>query len=97
VLPAGLIATVDRATWAPAPIFELIRATGDVARAELERTFNLGVGMVAVLPSERAAAALDVLAARGVPAWQLGEIRAEDGPARVDLAGNYAGPASTWR
>jgi phosphoribosylaminoimidazole (AIR) synthetase len=53
--------------------------------------------MVAVLPSERAAAALDVLAARGVPAWQLGEIRAGDGPARVDLAGNYAGPASTWR
>jgi phosphoribosylformylglycinamidine cyclo-ligase len=96
VLPDGVVATVDRASWAPQPVFELIRATGEVPRAELELTFNLGVGMVAVLPAERAADALDLLAARDVPAWQLGEIRTGTGPERVELAANYAGSASTW-
>jgi phosphoribosylformylglycinamidine cyclo-ligase len=96
VLPAGVAAVVDRASWAPPAIFELIRATGAVPRAELERTFNLGVGMVAVLPAARATDALDLLAMRDVPAWRLGEIRAAEGPGRVELAGGYAGPASTW-
>ena len=97
VLPAGLAAAVDRASWTPPAVFELVRATGDVPRAELELTFNLGVGMVAVLPSDRAGDALELLAARDVPAWTLGEIRAENGPGRVDLHGNYAGTAETWR
>jgi phosphoribosylformylglycinamidine cyclo-ligase len=97
VLPPGVVATVDRASWAPQPVFELIRATGEVPRAELELTFNLGVGMVAVLPAERSNQALDLLSARALPAWRLGEIRAEDGPGRVEMAGNYAGTAATWR
>lgn len=98
VLPAGLSATVDRATWSPPPIFELVRATGDVARAELELTFNLGVGMVAVLPPDRAVAALELLAQRDVPAWELGRIERSDGAeAGVRLAGEYAGVAATWR
>jgi phosphoribosylformylglycinamidine cyclo-ligase len=97
VLPAGVVANVDRATWAPPAIFELIRATGDVPRAELELTFNLGVGMVAVVPPQQVAGALELLAGRDVPAWQIGEISAEDGPGRVNLFGNYAGTAETWR
>jgi hypothetical protein len=52
--------------------------------------------MVAVLPAARATDALDLLATRDVPAWRLGEIRAAEGPGRVELAGGYAGPASTW-
>jgi phosphoribosylformylglycinamidine cyclo-ligase len=97
VLPAGIIATVDRATWSPAPVFELVRATGDVARADLELTFNLGVGMVAVLPAGRASDALTLLADRDVPAWLLGEMAAADGPARVELVADYGGTAATWR
>jgi phosphoribosylformylglycinamidine cyclo-ligase len=97
VLPDGLLATVDRATWAPQPVFELIRATGDVPRAELELTFNLGIGMVAVVPPERAAQALELLAARDVAAWLVGEIRSGDGPGRVKMAAEYAGAAETWR
>jgi len=96
VLPAGLSAVVDRATWAPPAIFELIRATGDVPRGELELTFNLGVGMVAVVPADRAADALALLTQRGVPAWELGRVRA-DAPQGVELAGEYGGPAATWR
>lgn len=98
VLPAGLEAVVDRATWAPQAIFDLVRTHGDVARCELELTFNLGVGMVAVLPAETAVEALDLLAARDVPAWQLGAVRAADSGGRgaVALSGNYVGPAAAW-
>jgi phosphoribosylaminoimidazole synthetase len=96
VLPEGVVAEVDRATWAPQQIFELIRTTGDVPRAELELTFNLGVGMVAVLAADRAPDALALLAARGVPAWELGRV-AEDRVRAVRMAGEYAGKASTWR
>jgi phosphoribosylformylglycinamidine cyclo-ligase len=74
VLPAGLRAEIDRTTWTPAPIFDLIASRGGVAPAEMERTFNLGVGMVAVVPSETADAALDLLRSRGVEAWPCGEI-----------------------
>jgi phosphoribosylformylglycinamidine cyclo-ligase len=96
VLPDGLVATVDRGTWAPQPVFDLIRATGDVPRAELELTFNLGVGMVAVLPPDQVTDALALLAERNVPAWELG--RVESGAARnVQMSGNYGGPAATWR
>ncbi len=106
VLPAGARAHVDRATWAPQPVFGLVRAHGDVPRAELERTFNLGVGMVAVLPAAHRDAALDLLAARGVPAWVLGEVRepapgdrgaGDTGRGDVRLSGEYAGGAATWR
>lgn len=99
VLPDGVGAEADRATWTPPAIFELVRATGNVSRAELELTFNLGVGMVAVVPAARAHDALQLLAGRGVPAWELGRIAAsgaEGGPAGVRLVGNYAGSAATW-
>ena len=74
VLPDGLVARIDRTTWTPAPIFDLIAARGNVAPDEMERTFNLGVGMVAVVPPAASAAALSLLADRGVDSWVAGEI-----------------------
>ena len=100
VVPAGLQADVDRATWAPQPVFGLVRAAGALSRADLELAFNLGVGMVAVLPADRAQDALDLLAARDVPAWRLGTIRSADQPASTGAAalhGDYAGSAADWR
>ncbi len=75
VLPAHLAADVDRSTWSPQPVFGLIGRLGGVARGELEQTFNLGVGMVAVVPADGAGAALDLLAARGVDSWVCGAVR----------------------
>jgi phosphoribosylformylglycinamidine cyclo-ligase len=95
VLPEGLDAVVDRSTWAPQPVFELIARTGNVSREQLELTFNLGVGMVAVIPAERVEDCLAVAAERGLPAWRLGEVR--PGSGRVELAGGYAGPGANWR
>ncbi|WP_062208898.1 phosphoribosylformylglycinamidine cyclo-ligase [Streptomyces sp. NBRC 109706] len=91
VLPEGLGATIDRASWSPAPVFGVVGEVGRVARAELERTLNMGVGMVAVLPPEAVDPALAVLADRGVPAWVAGEIgtvHADD--ESVTLSGDYA-------
>lgn len=83
VLPDTVEAVVDRATWTPQPIFELIARTGGIDRPDLEQTFNLGVGMVAVLPAEQEAAAINLLAERGVTAWRLGDVRGGAGTVAV--------------
>jgi len=87
VLPPDCDATVDRATWTPQPIFDLVARAGRVPPAELDRTFNLGVGMVAVLAAADADRALGVLRGRGVPAWVLGEVTSGTGSVR--LAGRH--------
>ncbi|OXM74730.1 MULTISPECIES: phosphoribosylformylglycinamidine cyclo-ligase [Amycolatopsis] len=91
VIPAGLRAELERSTWTPAPVFALIQQRGKVERAEMEKTFNMGVGMVAVVGSEDVDRALAVLTARHVPAWVLGEVRTtEDADApRAVLAGDH--------
>lgn len=74
VLPRGSYARVDRATWTPPAVFEVIGRLGRVPQADLERTLNLGIGFVAVLPAAQAATAEQVCRARGIPAWVLGEV-----------------------
>jgi phosphoribosylformylglycinamidine cyclo-ligase len=81
VLPDGLTATLNRSTWSVPPIFQLIEQRGRVAPEEMARTFNLGIGMVAVLPAEDVDRALAVLMGRHVDAWVLGEISAVDSAA----------------
>lgn len=74
VIPDGLHARVDRSTWTPAPVFDLVGRTGSVERLELEKTLNMGVGMIAMVPQESVDVALTTLADRGVAAWVAGEI-----------------------
>jgi phosphoribosylformylglycinamidine cyclo-ligase len=78
VLPRGLRATLHRSSWSPAPIFGLVAELGNVPRADLERTLNLGVGMVAVVRADRVDAALARLQGRGVPSWVLGQVTPDD-------------------
>lgn len=75
VIPDGLRATVDRSTWTPAPVFGLIGEVGGVERLELEKTLNMGVGMIAVVPQEAVDVTLAVLADRGVGAWVVAPSR----------------------
>ncbi|MDT0570584.1 phosphoribosylformylglycinamidine cyclo-ligase [Streptomyces sp. DSM 3412] len=91
VIPDTLHATVDRSTWTPAPIFDLVGTTGQVERLELEKTLNMGVGMIAIVPEESADVALTTLADRGVEAWVAGEItdRAEH-TTGAEMVGDYA-------
>ena len=91
VIPAGLAAVLERDTWAPQPIFGLIAGLGAVAEAEMERTFNMGIGMIAVVDPADADAAVALLATRGVPAWvagQVGQAGDEPTPAAA-LRGRY--------
>jgi len=83
VLPPRADAVVDRATWRPQPVFGLLAERGGIAGPEMERVFNMGVGMVAVVGAPDADAALSLLAARGVPAWLAGEITEGAGVARL--------------
>ncbi|SDR08255.1 phosphoribosylformylglycinamidine cyclo-ligase [Actinopolyspora saharensis] len=95
VLPQGLGAVVDRGSWTPDPVFGLIAQRGRIDTAEMERTFNMGVGMVAVVAAEDVDRALAVLTARHSPAWVLGEVAKEsavpdlEGEQRVVLRGNH--------
>jgi phosphoribosylformylglycinamidine cyclo-ligase len=74
VLPPSVFARLDRATWTPPPVFSTIAALGSVPRPDLERTLNMGVGFVAMLPADQVDAATRHLAARGIPSWPVGEI-----------------------
>ncbi|MFZ2528182.1 MAG: phosphoribosylformylglycinamidine cyclo-ligase [Rhodococcus sp. (in: high G+C Gram-positive bacteria)] len=75
VMPKGLVAELDRTTWSPAPVFGLIAQRGRVERAEMEKTFNMGVGMVAIVAPEDVDRALAVLTARHIDCWTLGTVR----------------------
>jgi phosphoribosylformylglycinamidine cyclo-ligase len=75
-------AIIDTASWKQPPVFDWLQATGNIATAEMRRTFNCGVGMVIVVDAAMADAALELLAAAGESAWRIGEIAAGRGPVR---------------
>jgi phosphoribosylformylglycinamidine cyclo-ligase len=87
VLPAGTDAVLDRGTWRPQPVFGLLAERGGVPPDEMERVFNMGVGMAAVVARADTGRALDTLASRDVPAWVLGEI--VPGSGRAGLIGQH--------
>jgi phosphoribosylformylglycinamidine cyclo-ligase len=74
VLPDGVAATVDRGSWTPQPVFDLVRRVGAVDQADLERTLNCGVGMVAVIAPQDAERAVTLLRGHGLEAWVCGEV-----------------------
>ncbi|ARA92190.1 phosphoribosylformylglycinamidine cyclo-ligase [Rhodothermaceae bacterium RA] len=74
VMPDGLTFEVDYTAWSRPPIFDLIQTKGNVPEDDMRRTFNLGIGLVAVVPAERQDAArrvLDLLGEAPVPIGQV--------------------------
>ncbi|MCW2527120.1 MAG: purM [Pseudonocardiales bacterium] len=88
VLPDHIDAAIDRATWRPQPIFTLLQQAADVPVDQMELTFNMGIGMVAVVPAGAVEDALALCAQRGVPATIIGSLR--DGTGLAHLAGSHA-------
>ncbi|MWA05105.1 phosphoribosylformylglycinamidine cyclo-ligase [Actinomadura sp. LD22] len=80
-LPPTADAALRRSSWEVPAVFRVLQGHGDVPQAEMDKTFNLGVGMAAIVAAEAADEALRLLAARGVPAWALGEITEGTGQA----------------
>jgi len=74
VLPDNLGAHVDTSTWQWPAIFTWLAERGPVVADEMWRTFNCGVGMVAVVPPGQSAEAISLLRDRGLDAWIMGEV-----------------------
>jgi len=82
VLPDDTALRINRSSWSTPPLFRLIQSQGNIVEREMFTTFNMGVGMLVVVP---AAAADEALATLGSDAWRIGEIVVRRGEA-VELA-----------
>lgn len=86
VLPAGTCAALDRDRWARPAIFGHIQRLGNVAEDEMYRTFNMGLGLCAVVAPEAADRVVELARAAGEPAAVVGRIEAAEGPASLRWA-----------
>jgi phosphoribosylformylglycinamidine cyclo-ligase len=75
VLRPGLEVVLQRRAWPRPAVFEWLARTGQIEEAEMYRTFNCGIGMVAIVASERADEAVRLLGQSGETALRLGEVR----------------------
>ena len=83
VLPKALAAHIERGAWTTPPLFTWLKEQGNVAEREMHRVFNCGIGMVAIVSAEEAAAAEAVLAKTGETVWRIGAVRRGRGPRTV--------------
>ncbi|MDQ1549483.1 MAG: phosphoribosylformylglycinamidine cyclo-ligase [Microbacteriaceae bacterium] len=74
VLPVGSWVELDRASWSPQPVFRVLSEWGGMDLTETEGTWNLGIGMIAVVAADAVAGTIASLATDGIPAWQLGTV-----------------------
>jgi phosphoribosylformylglycinamidine cyclo-ligase len=75
VLSDGLEVVLERGSWQRDPVFDWLQRTARIGTAEMYRTFNCGIGMVAIVPNEQAQAAVNLLNSRGETASVIGEVR----------------------
>ncbi len=85
-LPGGTRAVLEERRWPRPPIFDLIGRLGGVARSELYATFNMGLGMIAVVPPDGAAAAVRAAESCGIPAWEVGRVEPGAGEPTAEIA-----------
>ena len=104
VLPRGSWTEVDRSTWSPLPVFRVLSDLAGSTLESSEGTWNLGIGMIAVVAASQAAAVTSALEADGIATWPVGTVSTgqrdlagfEQGAKGVDggavrLVGAYAG------
>ncbi len=90
VIPDGMTAALDRRAWNPLPVFGYISSHGRVSRDEMEQAFNMGIGMVAVLPANDVDRAMAMLTARHLWSVVLGTVEPSgDRTDRVTLCGDH--------
>ena len=78
-LPDRTRAVLYASRWPRSPLFDLIARMGEVERDEMYSTFNMGLGMICVVPVSDLPAAIALLQGRGVPAWEVGRVEAGSG------------------
>ena len=75
VLPPGRRAVIERKSWPVPPIFRLIEKIGGIARAEMDATFNNGLGLILVVGKQQADGLIRALRRAGEASFIIGEIR----------------------
>jgi len=79
VLPQGVRARIDRKAWTVPQIFQALSKLGQIEREEMYRVFNMGIGLILIVPSQSATAVLKKAADLGDQGWKIGEIVAASG------------------
>lgn len=79
VLPEGMGVALDADAWGMPPVFRWLADGGDVAPEEMARTFNCGVGMIVIVPSDQAEKVTTFLTYKNETAWRIGEVTASEG------------------
>ena len=74
ILPQGLAMELDPSRWEIPPIFPFLQERGEIPEREMFRTFNMGIGMIMVVPPREGVPALDALSRSGYRAWEIGKI-----------------------
>lgn len=77
ILPEGVCAELYTDSWNMLPVFRWIAKTGNIAPREMLRTFNMGIGMIAIVPAESACAAEELLKHHGETVYRIGSIQAK--------------------
>ena len=85
VIPDTLGIEIDSAAWKLPPVFGWLQREGNVAREEMWRTFNCGIGYTLIVARDQASATLDALETLGLPAWTIGEVVAARSDGRVHI------------
>ncbi len=85
VVPEKLGIAIDSSQWRMPAVFDWLAREGRVARREMWRTFNCGIGFTLLLPADRVTAAQTLLAGHGLDSWQIGEVTAAADDARVHI------------
>ena len=80
VLPAGAWAEIDRSSWSPQPVFRVLAELGGFSLADVEDTWNLGLGMAAIVDEAVADRVAASFVSAGVPAWRAGIVRTGSRP-----------------
>jgi phosphoribosylformylglycinamidine cyclo-ligase len=84
VLPAGTAVALERDRWPRDPLFEWLQSQGQIADAEMYRTFNCGIGMVAIVSADDADQAEQLLAAQGESVYRIGRVIEGAGEVSID-------------
>ena len=83
VMPPATRAVLAVARWKRPAIFDVIERAGHVRREEMYNTFNMGLGLIAIVPRPEVKAALGALTAANVEAWEVGHIEPGEGEPRA--------------
>src|SRR5512145_1976417 len=84
-LPDGTRAVIEERRWPRPALFDVVEREGQVPHEEMLRTFNMGLGLVAVVAPADEAAALALLRARGLEAWAVGAVEKGAGEATCEV------------